>query len=102
MPRNPNYVKERTEYYNGWKIKFKVQARSEDGLLKTHMYVSKKNILKLIPRPLEFRDKADNWVASEEKIQKQIKKLRQTAKEYIDNVQTGENININGNISDEL
>lgn len=89
MPRKPIYVKNWTESYRGWQIKFKIRARGEDGYLKTGVYVSEKKFFGLLSGTTRYKETADEWTIGKENLDEQEAELREGAKEFIDNIELG-------------
>lgn len=89
MPRKPIYVKEWTEDYRGWRLKFKIRARGEDGYLKTGVYVSETKFFGLLSGMTQYKEVADDWTIGKENLEEQEEQLREGAHEFIDNIETG-------------
>lgn len=87
MPRKPLYVKEWSEDYRGWRIKFRVRARSEDGYLRTEVSVAKTWMFGLLAGRTRYREEAEDWTIGQENLDEQIDNLRQGAEGFIDSVE---------------
>jgi len=89
MPRKPIYVKNWTEDYRGWQVKFKIRARGEDGYLKAGVYVSEKKFFGLLSGMTKHKNTADDWTIGKENLDEQVDELREGAHEFIDNIESG-------------
>lgn len=73
-------------------MKFKIRARSEDGYLRSEVYVSEKWLFNLMPGRTKYSEKSDDWTIGKENVDEQVQDLRKGAKGFIDNMESAKEL----------
>jgi hypothetical protein len=86
-------IREWDEDYRGWRLRFKIRAKTDDGWMKAGVYVQEKSFFGLIAvGGVKYKETGDKWVNGGKTLDEQIETLREGAQGFVDNIESAKDI----------